>query len=316
MIEAATDSRNLDFEQIRQLATSVGGTFYETERHAVVHIPGRDRLLVGFDNLSSLTVEGPRKPWAYDLARGQGWGSLGVMIKTRDWFRSPDLWAYLGFLRDRGLFAGYPAVSMYGSSMGGYGACVFAPLAPGCTVVAFAPQSSLSMQDAPFESRYAYARNTFDWTTPEWRDAADGIDAAGKAYLVYDPTIPEDLQHAKRLMVPQAINLAWPDLTHKVPPSLKRMGILKSAAIGMLDGTMTPQSFHRLLRARLQTPAYIHRMLERASLKGHHMLVERALGRLPEDLAGWKFRKLQRENRKRAQSQDVLVHDGPATRLG
>jgi hypothetical protein len=292
----AADHRNLDFEWIRQEVEAANGSFYETERHVIAHFPGKDRLLVSFDNLSSLRSEGPRKPWGHDLARGLGWGSLGVMTKVNDWFRSIELCDHLTALRDQGLFRSYLAVSMYGASMGGYGACLFAPLAPDCTVVAFSPQSSLSALDAPFEKRYRFARRHFDWSTPEWRDAAQSLPAAGKAYLVYDPTVPEDKLHAQRLHGPQVIHLTWPDLTHKVPPSLKRMGILKPVAQGMLEGSMTTTQFHGLLRARMETPIYVYRMLERASAKGHYELVERVISGLPVDFTNWRIRQLRRRN--------------------
>lgn len=302
VLREPADNRNLDFEWIRQEVEAANGSFYETERHVIVHVPGKDRLIVGFDNVASLRSEGPRKPWGYELARGQGWGVLGVMIKARDWFRSIELSDYLTSLRDQGFFNSYPEVSMYGASMGGYAACLFAPLAPGCTVVAFAPQSSLSTLDAPFEKRYRFARTNYDWIAPEWRDAAQSLPAAGKAYLVYDPTVPEDKLHAHRLAGPQVIDLSWPDLTHKVPPTLRRMGLLKPMALAMLEGTMTVKKFHELLRVRLETPVYVIRLLERASAKGHYNLVDNVIDGLPEERLNWKIRRLARQNRQRANS--------------
>ncbi|MFG6661573.1 hypothetical protein ACGYLZ_21065, partial [Sulfitobacter sp. 915] len=186
--------------------------------------------------------------------------------------------------------------SMYGASMGGYAACLFAPLAPGCTVVAFAPQSSLSAEDAPFEKRYRFARRTYDWSSMEWRDAAKGLKAAGKAYLIYDPTIPEDFMHAQRLKGPQVVQLTWPGLTHKVPPTLRRLGILGPVAKETLTGTMSPKRFHELMRVRMETPLYVFRMMERASAKGHYRLVEQAIAGLPEGFANWKIRQLRRRN--------------------
>lgn len=108
------------------------------------------------------------------------------------------------------------------------------------------PQSSLSALDAPFEKRYHYARRSLAWSTPEWRDVAQSLPAAGKTYLVYDPTVRGDLLYARRLHDPQVIHLAWPDLTHNVPPSLKRMGILKKLVQGMIEGSMTTTQFHKV----------------------------------------------------------------------
>ncbi|UOA20644.1 hypothetical protein DSM14862_03625 (plasmid) [Sulfitobacter indolifex] len=287
---------NLNFERIEREVNEGGGFYHETEHHVISYTPGKRRLLVSFDNLASLKSKHPRKPWGQDIAQKNGWGSLGVMTKKNDWFRSTELTNYLSELRAQGLFESYPAVSMYGASMGGYAACLFAPLAPGCTVVAFAPQSSLSAEDAPFEKRYRFARRNYDWNSTEWRDAAQGIKAAGKAYLIYDPTIPEDLMHAQRLTGPQVSQLTWPGLTHKVPPTLRRLGILGPVAKETLTATMTHKRFHELMRVRMSTPVYVFRLMERASAKGHYRLVEQAIAGLPKGFANWKIRQLRRRN--------------------
>lgn len=297
-LQKPLNTQNLDFGWIKKEVERVNGLYYETERHVITYQPGKDRLLVSFDNVASLRSGSPRKPWGHSVACKQGWGSLGVMTKKNDWFRSVELTDHLVKLRDQGLFSSYPEVSMYGASMGGYGACLFAPLAPSCTVVAFAPQSSLSALDAPFEKRYRFARRNYDWSSPEWRDAAQGLKFAGKSYLIYDPSIPEDAMHADRLSGPRVTQLAWPDLTHKVPPTLKRLGILSSVARETLTGTMTQKRFHELMRVRMNTPLYVFRMLERASGKGHYHLVEQAISGLPDGFANWKIRQLRRKNMK------------------
>ena len=287
---------NLNFEGIKKEVQKLGGFYHETEHHVITYTPGESRLLVSFDNLASLKSKHPRKPWGQDVAQKNGWGSLGIMTKKNDWFRSTELTDYLLALRFQGLFESYSAVSMYGASMGGYAACLFAPLAPGCTVVAFAPQSSLSAKDAPFEKRYRFARRNYDWSSNEWRDAAQGLKAAGKAYLIYDPTIPEDFLHAQRLAGPKVTQLTWPGLTHKVPPTLRRLGILGFVAKEALTGTMSHKRFHELMRVRMKTPLYVFRMMERASAKGHYQLVDQAISGLPEGFANWKIRQLRRRN--------------------
>lgn len=181
--------------------------------------------------------------------------------------------------------------------MGAYAACLFAPLAPGCTVVAFAPQSSLSRADAPFERRYRSARRRYDWHDPRWRDAARGVGAIGQGYLVHDPLIPEDRMHAARLAAPAMMALPWPHLTHKIPPSLRRMGILKPMALAMLEGRLTRPDFFAMLRARRTSPPYVQHMLNHASDKGHHRLVRQALAAIPDDFGGFRMRQIRRANR-------------------
>lgn len=291
---AAAAGPNLDFDMMKRQAQELGGEWHETERHFVVHIPGRDRLAFSFDNLSSMSVPGPRKPWAFDLIRAQGWGSLGVMVKRNDWFRSDQLFDVLEDMRDNGVYSSYPAVSMYGASMGAFGATAFAPLAPGCTVLAFAPQSTLNRHLAPFEKRYRPARRRYDWTNPRYRDGAEGIRAAGKAYLIYDNTIPMDLAHAKRLDGPNVINLDWPFLTHKIPPRLNRMKILKPLALAGLDGSLDREKFCAMLRSRRDCNVYLVDMIAAAGEKGHDKLARAAIDKVLQTSSNWKARQLSR----------------------
>tara|TARA_R110002020_G_scaffold133253_3_gene297363 strand:+ start:391 stop:927 length:537 start_codon:yes stop_codon:yes gene_type:complete len=109
---------NLNFERIEREVNEGGGFYHETEHHVISYTPGKRRLLVSFDNLASLKSKHSRKPWGQDIAQKNGWGSLGVMTKKNGWFRSTELTNYLSELRAQGLFESYPAVSMYGASMG------------------------------------------------------------------------------------------------------------------------------------------------------------------------------------------------------
>lgn len=48
----------------------------------------------------------------------------------------------------------------------------------------FLPQSTLSRRIAPFDLRYRYGQRRWDWTTPEFLDAAASVsDAEGLAGL-------------------------------------------------------------------------------------------------------------------------------------
>lgn len=293
--QAIKKGPNLDFDLIKQQAQQNGGEWHETEHHVVVHVPGRERLVFGFDNLSSMSVPGPRLPWAYDLARSRDWGVLGVMVKRNDWFRSDPLFDVLEALRDRGVYARYPSVSMYGASMGAFGATAFAPLAPGCTVLAFAPQSTLSNDLAPFERRYSYARKHFDWSNPRYRDGASGIRAAGKAYIVYDQTIAPDAEHAQRLLGDNVTDLGWPFLTHKIPPRLKLMKVLKTLSLEGLEGSLTRERFCSLLRMRRGCNAYLIDMLNGAIERGHLKLARGALDQVLHSKNNWRTRQLSRQ---------------------
>lgn len=204
------------FERLREDVDASGGFWRETEHHVLAYLPGRERLVIGFDNLATVDVI-PRRIFGEPLIRAQGWGALGVLAKRKDWYRDASLFTEMERVANDGLFAQYPATSLYGASMGGFGALTFARLIPGATVFAFAPQTSLADDLVPFEGRYSFVRRFTDWSGP-YRDAAEGIAEASVVQVVYDPTVPEDAAHAARLTGPNVRLLPQAYLTHKVPP--------------------------------------------------------------------------------------------------
>ena len=268
------------FAHLRQLADSRGGFCQELTNHVLAYLPGAGRrLVVTFDNLISAKTPGNRMPWGQDFLAAQGWDVLGVMVKQSDWFRQDDLFDLLEELRDAGFFAQFSAVTFYGASMGGYGAATFAGLAPGCTVVAFAPQSSLNAEIAPFEKRYRYARSHTDWTG-RYADAAEGLRAAGQAYILYDPMEPTDSAHVARMTGPNVTLLPMRHSGHKLPPALMRMNILKPVIIPAIEGKLTPAAFHQLHRARRQSVPWLTGLLGNAEKRGHFGLGLRLADRL------------------------------------
>ncbi len=289
-------------DPLRKLCSECEGAFFlETEHHILAYLPGKDRLVVSFDNLTSDREVNDRRPFAHDLVDRQGWAILGVMVKRKDWFQCPDLKAKLIALRDLGLFERQPAISFYGTSMGGFGAASFASLAPGGTVLAVAPQSSLDVAIAPFEQRYKYGRGLGDWSAP-YNDAAEGIKSAGCAYLIYDPLVTEDKQHAERMTGPKVQLLPVPHFTHKIPPMFKRMDVLNDVVMLGLSGNLQPFAFRQLMRKRRETVPYLLSVINAAVAKGHADLAERATERALALAPNWQLRKLKAEIRRAKKS--------------
>lgn len=282
------------FAAARQAADSAGGFFLDLPHHVLCHIPAArnplGRLVVSFDNLASRREERARMPWGHEVLGAQGWSVLGVMVKRPDWFRDPELWAAFDQLRDQGFFRQFAQVSMYGASMGGYGALAFAPAAPGCTVMAFAPQSSLNRALVPFETRYRFGRRLGDWRAATYSDAAEGLKAAGKVYVAYDPWEPLDKAHAARLTGPNVTPLQMRGVGHKIPPALKRMGLLKAVALEALTGTLTAPEFHRMFRARRDMPLWQANLLSKARHEGHLQLALRAADHCLRRQPHWRVR--------------------------
>ncbi|WP_299361707.1 hypothetical protein [uncultured Paracoccus sp.] len=173
-----TDLRGGDFRR---------GFYQSFGDHAVHFVQRSDRhLVVSFDNRSSVRDDAvDRDSWGYGFIRENGWSYLGVMAFRPNWFRDDDLIGYLRHLSHEGLFRKFDAVTMIGTSMGAYAATAFASLAPGCHVVAFSPQSTLSETLVPWERRFPAGRRA-DWTG-DFADGAIESRAAARVWLIHDP---------------------------------------------------------------------------------------------------------------------------------
>jgi hypothetical protein len=284
--EAASDA----FALQRQRVTDMGGFLLELDHHVLTWLPGRgERLVVSFDNLAAVRETKDRIIWGQKFLMAQGHDILGLQIKRRDWYRDPGIITALTDLRDDGFFRRFPAVSMYGSSMGGFGALAFAPLAPGCTVMAFAPQRSLDPALCPFETRYRHARQTTDWSLP-FGDAAEGLRAAARAYIAFDPTLPDDRLHAEALAAPNVTFLPMRHMGHKLPPGLLKMGLLKTISQLAFDARLEPHDFARLMRARRDSIPWRADFLARCKARGHLRLGLALAEKMMADRPHWKIR--------------------------
>ncbi len=157
--------------------------------------------------------------------------------------------------------------------MGGYAACAFAPAHPGCDVIAISPQSTLDPAVVPWETRYAAAR-AYDFSGP-YGDAALGVAAAGRAFVLFDPHTALDAAHAARLQGPQVVHLRAPLLGHRLGSSLNQMGVLQPLLCAALDGTLTPLRFHKALRARHRFHRYQRELFDAALRRGRPGLARR-----------------------------------------
>ena len=275
-------------------AAAASGFVHEMENHLALFFDrGPARLVVTFDNLESANAAAPQYPWAHGFLEKIGASHLGIMMTgDDDWFRHKDVWSFFDGLQSARFFDQFAEVIFYGSSMGGYGALSFARAVPGCTVVAFVPQTQLDPAIVPFETRYEDGFRSGDWSGP-YLDAVDGARAAGRVYVLYDPYFPPDALHVDRLIPDNVVHLVVPWSTHHAGPVLRRSGRMRDVLMAAFDGTLTARGFRRLLRAGGRT-GMAARLVLRAGLdRGHPALVARALDKLTVSHPDWAFPALQ-----------------------
>ncbi len=262
------------------------GFYTRLEHHAVMCIR-RDpaRLVVTFDNLSNVNDLSPeREPWAYRFVRNNGASHLAVMARRKDWYRCPQLIAYLEKLSADGLFAEFAQVWFSGTSMGGFAALAFASLAPGATVISFNPQTTLDAALVPWEERFGMGRAR-DWSLP-YSDAAFEIDEAARVFVLYDPFFAPDRRHVDRLEGENVTLLKTWCSGHFSPVFLRRANLLKPVMQHALDGTLTPAVFYTLYRERRALPWYRKALQSNLQERGHDKLAR---------IVSPAFRRLRRE---------------------
>ena len=280
--------------------TSQNVAFYESGRDFSIQFTKRSAgiLFVGFDDLSKVRSKTRlRDGWGYSFARKEGWSYLGISTFSENWFRDSDIHCALESLASRGFFRKFGNVVLSGTSMGGYGACAFAPLSPGCTVVAFSPQSTLSPYLAGWDTRYPQG-TAQNWSEP-FADAATGVRSACRAWVIYDPKHSLDHRHALRISGPNVTHLRARYTGHNTAQFLRQIGVLSEVSKGCALGAMTESVFYSLFRRgrnyrRLQQALVKHviarggvglqkhlaEVLKHRKRPGLARIVETALGRL------------------------------------
>lgn len=251
--------------------------FYHSDENFAAQFNERslDVLVVSFDNLSN--VRDPslaRESWGYGFYKAEGWSHLGIMSFSTNWYRDETLFDYLEDLAARGFFEKFKKVVMTGTSMGGYASTAFAALAPGCTIVAYSPQSTLDENLVPWEDRFQSGRKQ-DWSG-RYRDAALLTDAAEKAFIFYDPDFEPDRLHAERYQGTSVHLLKTWFTGHKSALFLRRADLLKPVMHAAVAGTLSEASFYKLYRNRRKLPWYINGLCDKAIKRGHLHLMENA----------------------------------------
>ena len=248
------------------------GWYYSDEKFAAqMTYRSKDTLIVSFDNLSSVKEPSlARETWGYPFYRSEGWSHLGVMAFEKNWFRDEALFNFIEGQAKSGLFKRYQRVVMTGTSMGAYAATAFSHLAPGCTVMAFSPQSTLDKKLVPWEERFGSGRKQ-DWSG-RYRDAPDYCHKAKDVFIIYDPYFEPDRLHAERYQGDNIHHLKSWYSSHKSALFMRRADMLKGVMQAAVAGNMTPHLYYQMFRSRRDLPWYYHGLADHAIKAGHNGL--------------------------------------------
>jgi len=264
-------------------ASKPQGFYINYKYFAAVYVArGYDRLIVSFDNLSAVNDPSlERDAWGDKFYGENGWSSLGILSFDANWYRDEALFDYLENLRNSGFFKQFKHVVFTGTSMGAYAACAFCGLAPGSTVLAYSPQSTLAKELVPWEKRFNRGRQQ-DWSG-RYRDAADLTAPASRVYLCYDPYMEGDKAHADRFHGDNIVHLHSNYIGHKTVVFFRRAGILKDITRLCIENKMTKAIFDDLYRSRRKLPWYYFGLMDIAMARGHMGLAQRMINVAAQD---------------------------------
>lgn len=229
-------------------------------RHSATLIARGPRLLVTFERVQD-TLEGSETgmPVALDFAEDKNWSALHFTADDDSWFRSAAIYSFFDDLVDDGFFETFDRVAFYGAGMGGYAAAAFSVAAPGAQVLAVAPQATLDRDRAGWDDRFPRARR-LDFTD-RYGYAPEMLEAAGAAFVLFDPHERLDAVHASLFRSGNVTLLRCPHLGGRIARSLREMDLLHRVIEEAAAGTLTPQGFYRHLRRRRDHARYLRNLL-------------------------------------------------------
>lgn len=219
-------------------------------------------LLVTFETLSGIRgAGGGQMPLGYQIAAPRGWSTLNLIAHDDTWFRDSCVYGYMDRLIDDAFFEDFDRVVFYGAGMGGYAAAAFSVAAPGCTVLALAPQATLDTELADWDRRFSRARRLN--FTDRFGFAPDMVDGCERAFLVYDPIQQVDGAHAAMFRGAYVSKLRARHIGRDPQAELARMDVLRPLIDAACTGTLDARRFYRLWRARHQNAQYLGRLAGR-----------------------------------------------------
>jgi len=259
------------------------------DRHMAIFTDQGSTLLVTFETADQVRERPGALPQGFGLADPRGWSQLCVLAEGPTWFRDPRVFGYFDRLVDDGFFEDFDRVIFHGAGMCGYAACAFSVAAPGATVIAVAPQATLDPRRAGWDRRHLSARRlAFD---DRYGFAPRMLDAADRAFILFDPDVTEDAIHAAMFTGENADLIRCRHFGADIAEDMERLDILG----GLLDlagqGTLRAIDFHRALRARHRHVPWLRALVTRLETKGDWMRLGLVTRHLSERYGGRRFQR-------------------------
>ncbi len=231
-------------------------------RHSAALVTAGRTLLVTFESLQGIqALSDTAHPIGWELAEANGWSHLALISDGDTWFRHRAVYGYFDRLVDDGFFEEFDQVIFYGAGSCGYAAAAFSVAAPGARVLSVQPQATLDPRLTEWDDRFVHMRRTS--FIDRYGYAPDMLDAADRAFVLYDPHEQLDAMHATLFDAPNVTRLRMPNMGAALQGDLISLDLLSSLIMAVADDTLTRQHFAGLMRLRRSYGPYILRLMSK-----------------------------------------------------
>ncbi len=228
--------------------------------HSVTFIDRGPVLLVTFETIESIRDRVHSDvPMGWELSDDAGWSQLCLLSQGETWFRHRAVYGYFDGLVDSGFFDDYDRVIFYGAESCGYAAAAYSVAAPGSTVIALSPQATLDPRVTEWDDRFLHMRRTS--FTDRYGYAPDMIEAADRAFILYDPGSDEEAMHASLFDRQNVTRIRCRYQNGQIERFLRRADLLKPLLNIAATRDLQPLDFYRALRARRDYLPYLRAFL-------------------------------------------------------
>lgn len=230
------------------------------KKHLAAFVDAGSTLLVSFETMQGIrALSDEARPLGWDMVNAHGWSSLSLISEGDTWFRSRDVFGYFDALIDDGFFDEFDRILFYGAGPCGYAAAAFSVASPGATVLAIQPQATLDPRITEWDERFTHMRRT-DFTS-RYGYAPDMLDAATRAFVIYDPEVELDAMHAALFTRANVSKFRMRFMGSAIQSELLEMDLMAALLQAAGSGTLDTLSFARLMRARRSYPPYLRGLL-------------------------------------------------------
>lgn len=277
-------------QEIKDMGETHG--FFEPlgKHHTGTFIEKGDTLLVSLESLPAIqALSDEARPAGFDIARANDWSCLSVVCNRDTWFRDEEVYAFFDQMTDDGFFEDFEKVIFYGAGPCGYAACAFSVAAPGAIVVALEPQATLDPRVTEWDDRFTHMRRT-DFTD-RYGYAPDMLEAAGAAYVVYDPASPLDAMHAALFERAGTTRFRARHMNSGMQARLAQLDALEPLVRHAANGTLDEAVFAGLYRARRNHVGYCKRLFAAVEARGHPSMTEAVCTYIVDNFGGPRYRR-------------------------